>query len=339
MALNANESRAAEEAVVTKKLTANEIPMIDVSPLIAGSPAGELEVAKQLATAFRHIGFCYIKGHGVPQGVIDRAFAALPAFFDQPESEKEKVRCNSNQRGWVGMNRTKHVYGRKPNVAESFLMGLDLPADDPDRKAGIPFHDTNYWPAGLPKFRESVEAYWRELAKLGPKMMRALALSIGQTADHFAPMYKKPDSLLRCSMYPAVKGPFDGSFGSGPHTDYGTLTILAQDDVGGLQIQALSGEWFDALSIPGAFIINAGDMVARMTNGEFKSTPHRVMCGPRRRYSLPFFYFPDYSARIEVLPQFTSSKRPASFEPVIWGEYVLGKFKKTYDHLAESKHS
>jgi isopenicillin N synthase-like dioxygenase len=138
-------------------------------------------------------------------------------------------------------------------------------------------------------------------------------------------------------MYPAHDGPFDGSFGSGPHTDYGTLTILAQGDVSGLQIQALSGEWFDAPSVPGTFVINVGDMVARMTNGEFKSTPHRVMLGPRRRYSLPFFYFPDFAARIEVLPQFTSATRPPSFEPVVWGQYVLEKFKKTYDHLAEKK--
>jgi isopenicillin N synthase-like dioxygenase len=314
-------------------VSVDEIPIIDVSPLLSGSAGGEMATAHQLRTAFETMGFCYITNHGVPQAAIDRAFAALPAFFDLPAEEKARIPCNTNQRGWLAPKKQTQVFGKKPNLSESFIFGLDLPDSDPDRMAGIPLHDTNKWPEGLPEFRAALEAYWREMCALGPKMMRGLALAMGMPADFFAPWYKKPDSLLRCAMYPPATGEFDGTFGAAPHTDNGTLTLLMQDDVGGLQLRTLNDEWIDAPSLPGTFIVNVGDMVVRFTNGHFRSTPHRVLSGRRTRYSMPFFFFPDYAMPIEPLPHFVSPQNPPRFEKVIWGEYVLERFGMSYDHF------
>jgi isopenicillin N synthase-like dioxygenase len=319
----------------TKKLSVNEIPIIDVGRLVKGEPGSAVEVAEQFLHAFTTIGFCYITNHGVPQRLVDRALGELPRFFNLPLEEKLKIPINTNQRGYLQMHKQTQIHGRKPNRSESFIFGLDLPADDPDRRAGLPMHDTNRWPEGLPGFRETLEEYWRAVVAIGPKLLRALALAMKQPEDFFVPFYTKPDSLLRCVTYPGMEGDFDGQFGAGPHTDNGTLTILAQDDIGGLQLRTLAGDWIDAPVIPGTFIINIGDMIVRWTNGAFRSTPHRVVCSRRTRCSLPLFFFPDYRTVIEPLPEFVSADKPPRFKPVVWGEYVRQQFAAAYDHFKE----
>jgi isopenicillin N synthase-like dioxygenase len=340
MPLELDEALAAQEGIdKTRQVSASDIPIIDVGPLVQGGSAKEkADVAAQMAEAFTRVGFCYVANHGVPQDLIKRAFSVLPDFFGLPETEKAKVPINTNQRGWLGMRRQTQVHGKKPNRSESFIFGLDLPADDPDRQAGLPLHDTNKWPEGMPAFRRELEAYWRALYALGPHLLRGLALAMGQPESFFEPMYTKPDSLLRCVMYPPSDPEDADAFGAGPHTDNGTLTILAQDDVGGLQLRTLDGIWVDAPTIPGTFVINVGDMVMRWTNGAFRSTPHRVISnGARTRYSMPFFFFPDYRTRIAVLPDYTSPENPPKFEPIIWGDYVVGQFSLAYAHFKEGE--
>jgi isopenicillin N synthase-like dioxygenase len=340
MPLELDEALAAQEGIErTKKVAVSEIPIIDVAPLLrSGSAADKARIGEEMREAFTRVGFCYVKNHGVPQDLIDRAFAALPAFFALPEEEKLKVKINTNQRGWLGMRRQTQIHGKKPNRSESFIFGLDLPEDDPDRKAGLPLHDTNYWPEGMPQFRADLEAYWRAMYALGPHLLRGLALAMGQPEGFFEPMYKKPDSILRCVMYPPFDPADPDAFGAGPHTDNGTLTILAQDDVGGLQLRNLDGDWIDAPSIPGTFVINVGDMIMRWTNKAFRSTPHRVISNNTKpRYSMPFFFFPDYWTRIKPLPEYTSPDNPPKFEEVVWGEYVVGQFAQAYAHFQEGK--
>ena len=314
----------------TRKVSADDIPIIDVGPLVNGDAAGEKRVVKQMVEAYRTLGFCYIKNHGIPQELIDRAFAAMPTFFELPEEEKKKITINRNQRGWIGMNGQVQLHGKIPNLSESFIFGLDLPADHPRRLSGLPFYDTNQWPESLPEFRSTMEEYWRAVRALAPRLMRGLALAMRQDPDYFADKCQTPPSYVRCVTYPAAEGPFNGRFGSGPHTDTNALTILAQDDVGGLQIRTLDGDWIDAPSIPGTYVLNIGDMVMRFTNGFFKSTPHRVVSGSRRRYSMPFFFGFDSDVAIEPLPEFCSPENPPRFEKVIWGEYALRSFSRQY---------
>ena len=340
MPLELDEALAAQEGIdKTRKVSVSDIPIIDVAPLIgSGSVEDKARVAAQMAEAFTRVGFCYVANHGVPQDLIDRAFGLLPDFFGLPETEKAKITINTNQRGWLGMRRQTQVHGKKPNRSESFIFGLDLPEDDPDRKAGLPLHDTNKWPDGLPEFRSTLEAHWREMYALGPHLLRGLALAMGQDENFFEPMYKKPDSLLRCVMYPPSDPEDADAFGAGPHTDNGTLTILAQDQVGGLQLRTLDGTWVDAPTLPGTFVINVGDMIMRWTNGVFRSTPHRVVSNNDHvRYSMPFFFFPDYRTRISVLPEYTGADNPPKFDPIVWGEYVVGQFSLAYAHFKDGE--
>ncbi len=338
MPLELEDALASQQGIdKTKKVSPDEIPIVDVARLIDGVPGAAAEVAEQFEEAFTRVGFCYVVNHGVPVSLIRRALDVLPRFFDLPLEEKLKIPINTNQRGYLPMHRQTQIHGKKPNRSESFIFGLDLPDDDPDRLAGLPMHDTNKWPEGLPEFRATMEEYWRAVSELAPKLLRALALAMKQPEDFFDPYYKKPDSLLRCVTYPGIEGDFDGQFGAGPHTDNGTLTVLAQDDIGGLQLRTLAGEWIDAPVIPNSFIINVGDMIVRWTNGAFRSTPHRVVCSRRTRYSLPFFYFPDYWTVIEPLPEFVSAETPPRYKPVVWGEYVRDQFSLAYDHFQEKQ--
>ncbi len=335
MPLDAAEAIAAQTTIAdARRIDPDRIPIIDVSALASDDGAAHERVGYELADAFVSMGFCYLSGHGVPQKLIDDAFAALPRFFEHDVAQKNLVPINKNMRGFMGMHRHTQVHGKKPNRSESFIFGTDLPANDPDRLAGKPFHDTNYWPP-VANFREPLEAYWRALQPFAYRLLRGISLSMGQPAGFLDAMYKKPDSLLRCVHYPPALGEFDGQFGAGPHTDNGSLTILAQDNVGGLQIKTMAGEWIDALPIPGTFVFNVGDMIMRLTNGRFRSTPHRVVSAKRTRYSMPLFFFTDYDARIAPLPNFVDADHPPQFEPIIWGDYLQGEFFKAYDHYKE----
>ncbi len=209
--------KSQEQIATTKQVAIDEIPIIDVGALVEEQVTGPTAVAAEMAKAFESIGFCYITNHGIPQELIDRAFAALPSFFDLPLDAKMAIPINLNQRGYIPMAGQKLRHAKKISRTESFIFGLDLPADDIDRMAGVPFHDANKWPDGLPEFRATLEEYWRALFSLGPKLLRGLALAMRQPEDFFVPLYKKPDSLIRCAKYPPNPDPFDGEFGSSPH--------------------------------------------------------------------------------------------------------------------------
>jgi isopenicillin N synthase-like dioxygenase len=320
-----------------RKVSVDEIPIIDVGPLVRMDPSGEKDVVRQMVEAYREYGFLYIKNHGIPQDLIDRAFAAQERFFDLPVEEKQKIPIDRNQRGWIAPNGQVQLHGKKPNLSESFIFGLDLPPDDPERISGKPFYASNQWPDCLPEFRATLEEYWRAVRyDLAPKLMRGLAMAMRQDPDFFDDKCRKPPGYIRCVTYPPAPGPFDGQFGAGPHTDTNALTILAQDNVGGLQIRRLDGEWIDAPSIPGTYILNIGDMVMRFTNGFFRSTPHRVVSNSeRRRFSLPFFMGFDSDVKIEPLAEFCSPDNPPKFEPVIWGEYAMRSFSRQYAQFKE----
>lgn len=335
MPLDSALASAAQETIAdTRTVAAEQIPVIDVGALVTGDLAARQAVGDEMAEAFVTWGFCYVANHGVPQASVDAALAVLPHFFSLPVEEKSKVAINRNMRGFMGMHRHTQVHGKKPNRSESYIFGRDLPADDPHRMAGIPFYDTNYWPEGLDEFRTTLEAYWRDLEPFAYRLNRALALAMQQDEGYFDDMYRKPDTLIRCVSYPPAEGDFSGQFGAAPHSDNGTLTILAQDRVGGLQLQTLAGDWINAPSIPGTFVINVGDMIMRMTNGVFRSTPHRVVSSPRHRYSMPLFFYPDHDARIEPLAPFVTADNPARYEPIVWGEYLQGQFGLAYDHYS-----
>lgn len=279
---------------------ADHVPVIDVASLIAGESARE-EAARAIDRACREHGFFYVTGHGVPRELVERLTAHSREFFGRDVEEKMSIRMALAARAWrgyfpVGAELTSGVPDRK----EGLYFGAELGDDHPLVRAGTPIHGRNLFPA-IPGFRETVLEYIDALTRLGHHLMAGVALGLGLPGSYFADRYTRdPLILFRIFNYPRASAAGDeaGEWGVGEHTDYGLLTILAQDDVGGLQVRTPGG-WIDAPPLADTFICNIGDMLDRMTRGTYRSTPHRVVgARGRDRLSFPFFFDPNFNARV-----------------------------------------
>jgi isopenicillin N synthase-like dioxygenase len=306
-----------------------EIPVISLA-------APEAEVARQLREACTAHGFLYVADHGVPAGLIQAQFDWAARFFSLPEERKEAIHLfrSTGKRGWEGIGAQKLDAGAQPDRKESFYSGVHYGPEHPYVQAGLSGYGPNQWPEGLPGFQGQMEAYTTAVTRLAERLMRDLARSLDLPADHFDGTMAEPMITLRLCRYPPQ--PEDAGadvFGAGAHTDWGAITILAQDDLGGLEVQAADGSWMPARPIPGTFIVNLGDMIPRWTNGRYRSNPHRVInanATGRDRYSIPFFYSPNYHARIEALPGTVPPGEAPRFAPCTAGEHLAEMYRRTY---------
>jgi isopenicillin N synthase-like dioxygenase len=312
------------------------IPVIDIAPLLAGTD--ETGVAQKIGAACREVGFFYITGHGVPQELVDRVFATSAAFFAAPEALKlASLFSASGNRGYIPLGGETLEPGKPADVKEAFNIGLELPADDPELLARAPFRSVNVWP-DVPGFRDTMLDYFNRLWRLGCDLHHAFALDLGLPKTYFEDKLDKPIATLRLLRYPRVEGPLeDGQLGAGEHTDYGNVTLLATDAVGGLMARDRSGRWLDAPAIPGAFVCNIGDCLMRWSNDIYVSTPHKVVSPSRaERYSLAFFLDPNPDALVECLPTCTSADMPAKYPPVTGGDFLRSRLEPTYTRLEEA---
>jgi isopenicillin N synthase-like dioxygenase len=321
----------------------SHIPLIDVSELVARG-ASQRAVAERLGDACRESGFFYIVGHGVDEALQTRLRDLSREFFAQDLETKLQIRMALRGRAWRGYFPVgDELTSGKPDQKEGLYFGEELAADDPRVRAGTPLHGPNLFPAKPEGFREAVLQYMAALTGLGHRLMAGLALSLGLEESYFADRCTgEPLTLFRIFNYPP---PADSSlWGVGEHTDYGLLTILSQDDAGGLEVKSRS-RWVPAPPVPGSFVCNIGDMLDRMTGGLFRSTPHRVRNpAPRDRLSFPFFFDPNFFARvrpIELTGQDLSHDdweerwdhtSVHAFEGT-YGDYLLGKVGKVFPEL------
>lgn len=316
-----------------------QIPIIDLEPLHHGTAAGLERVAQQIEDAYSNVGFGYLINHGVDQALINALFTASQEFHGLPREEKLAIEVNEYHRGFIPINtsttRTSSVAKvTKPNQSESFMMMHELPAADPDILNGVPYAGPNQWPASLPHFRTAVTAYNDALVALGRKLVQAIAVALGAAPTTLDPFFAKPTTFLRLLYYPPQppQSP-DDLYGSAPHTDYGFITILVQDEVGGLQVRNTAGEWIDAPYMPGAFVMNTADILHRWSNGRLISTPHRVINrSGRSRYSNPFFFDPHMLAEIAPLPSCITPDNPQHYEPVVYGDYLAERLNANHTH-------
>ncbi len=312
------------------------IPLIDLAGLAA--PGGRARIAAEIGRACRDVGFLYIVNHGVPQALRDAAFAEAARFFALPLERKMAlhIRRSPAHRGYFPLFEENTDPALTADLKEGFDLARDLPADHPDVLAGLPLHGPNVWPADLPGFRETIEAYYAAMMRLADTLMATFAVSLDLPEGYFRPMLDQAMGALRLLRYP----PQDGSvtartLGCGAHTDYGCLTILAQDANGGLQVQNAAGDWVAAPPVPGAFVINLGDQMARWTNGVFAATPHRVInLSGRERYSIPFFFEPNFHAVISCLETCRTPDHPPRFADVVAGDYLVSRFNDTFAYRA-----
>lgn len=322
---------------------AQTIPIIDIAPLRTASGLS-LPVAEQLGQACRQHGFFYITGHGVDEGVQQRLEALSRRFFAQPLEAKLAIAMARGGRAWRGYFPVgDELTSGQPDLKEGLYLGAELDNDHPLVQAGTPLHGRNLFPEAIPDLRQTVLDYMAAMTALGHTVMRGIALSLDLEADYFEQRYTRdPLVLFRIFNYPAAVADSD-QWGVGEHTDYGLLTILKQDHLGGLQVKS-QGRWMEAPPIPHTFICNIGDMLDRITGGLYRSTPHRVKnVSSHDRLSFPFFFDPNFAVRVEPIASLVGSQEDdwhdrwdgASlrlFEGT-YGDYVLGKVGKVFPAL------
>lgn len=315
-----------------KAIGADSIPVIDTGPLAGGDGSEISAVGQALLRAARSVGFFYVRNHGVAQPLVERAFALSRQFFALPAEAKQRVRINAIHRGFLAIGGARMYETAKVDLKESFIWGPELGPDDPDVAAGKPLMGPNQWPAELPALAPALTDYSDAVMTCARRLLRGFAVSLGLDADFFRERFAKP--LARCSLiYYPPQPPDSGSdqFGVAPHTDYGGLTLLYQDDTGGLQVRARSGEWVTAVPIPGTFVVNVGDLMARWTNDRFVSTAHRVVnSSGRARYSIGVFFDPAFDTVID--PRDLRPEGATLYPPVTCGEYILGRFSKAFTY-------
>jgi isopenicillin N synthase-like dioxygenase len=316
------------------------LPVIDMSALFGREHAARSSVAAQIAGACEDDGFFYVVGHGVAPGVLQRLEAEARTFFDLPTAAKQTIamaRGGVAWRGWFPL-RGELTSGR-PDIKEGLYLGEELGADDPRVAAGWPLHGANLWPAAAPGLRPAVEAFFDGATAAAEALMQGVSLALGLDDQYFAREYlQRPTRLFRIFNYPPTP---PEAWGVAEHTDYGLLTLLAQDDAGGLEVRARAG-WRTAPPIPGALVCNIGDMLERLTGGRFVSTPHRVVNRSERpRLSFPFFYDPDFTALMTPVPG--ARRSPTTIErwdgadvhavSGTYGDYLLAKVGRVFPGL------
>lgn len=308
----------------------DQIPLVDVAGLVDGSDAQN--VAKEIRWALANVGFMYIKSHGVPGQLVQDTFAQARTFFDLPLEEKMKLHIGNSGvalRGYIEFFGENTDPSRTKDLKECFDIGPERPTLEG------PFFGPNQWPAPLPDFRKTVFAYHEAMKELSTKLLSGIALSLDLPDDFFKPRMKNPITIQRLLHYPPQAGVVsEKMIGIGAHTDYGNLTILAQDSVGGLQIMNRDGTWVEGNPIPGAFVINIGDLIQKLTNDRYVANLHRVVnTSGRERYSLPFFIDADYDAVFAPLESCVSHDNPARYHSISCGAHKYARFVQSFPHL------
>ncbi|KAI4176407.1 MAG: hypothetical protein LQ343_001147 [Gyalolechia ehrenbergii] len=282
---------------------------------------------QKLFAALRDVGFVYLQNHAIPLAAQQLLFQHAQRFFALPESEKAKIETGESKafHGWFSPQRTSGDNSRS-DQKEAFDIGDD---NDPTRP--------NQWPADWPEIRTDMVSFFEQCHQVHLELLSALAEHVGLTAGFFLPYVQAKDHFFRVLYYPETTGEsFRHRFRASPHTDYGTLTLLFNDSQGGLQVRNRAGDFVDAPHLPGAAIVNVGDLLSRWFNDTLKSTEHRVIepstfnkSGSEipdvipARYSIAWFGHPNRDALIEPIASCCTPENPKKYEPVYAGKHVV----------------
>ncbi|MGF1516134.1 MAG: isopenicillin N synthase family dioxygenase [Elainellaceae cyanobacterium] len=301
------------------------IPIVDFAGFQTGSESEKHAIAQQVQQACRDVGFLYLKHHGVSPELSAQLFTRSQAFFDLPLSVKNQIpwpspECNC---GYIAMQQ-QHLDPRGgADLMEAYNIGLLQPGADekwlPDQQA----------------LNETLLEFYRVGGEVCGQIMQAFALAYGLPQSYFEPQHDRHYSTVRLLHYPPVEDDVEpGTVRAGAHSDYGTITLLFQDDVGGLEILH-GGEWISAPHIPGTVIVNTGDLMERWTNNQLRSTKHRVVVPPRpaaerSRYSVIYFYRPNIDAQVVCLEPCQTPEQPAIYAPTTTKAHLIDCLRASY---------
>lgn len=320
------------------KAAASIIPVLDLSAYLAGKDGALDALAADLRSACTEVGFFYIAGHGINPELISATFEQSKRFHALPLETKMHLPQDSNNIGYLPMNASiqRHSTVHKatrPNQNASFFISHDRGPDHPDVVANKPYRGANQWPDDLLGFRDTVMAYFNALDVLGNSLLPVYARALDLPTDYFTKHFAdEGHQSLRMLHYPPTQQT-GNDFGTSPHTDNTFMTILARMDVPGLAIRLPSGEWVSPPLIPGTFLVNIGNILRRMTNDKFLSTPHGVVVeGNTARYSLAYFHSPNPYSTIDVVPTCVEADTSSKYEPVLYANLIREFFSANYAH-------
>ena len=311
------------------------LPVIDLS-----SPAAASEIDR----ACRDTGFFLVSGHGVPAADLDVLDRAARAFFACPADEKAEIAMARGGRAWRGwFPEGGELTSGRPDRKEGIYFGADLPTDDPRVAAGLLLHGPNLYPRHPVGLRTAVDRWMADMTSVGHRLLELIAEGLGLEPQWFRQrITADPTVLFRIFRYPVGTGEVDAdpdadAWGVGEHTDYGLVTILAHDGTPGLQVRSRAG-WLDVPARPDTFVINLGDMLDRMTQGRYRSTPHRVRrtVGPRDRLSFPFFFDPGWDTEIGPVP-LLDGELPPDDADTRWDGASVHAWEGTYGDYLSAK--
>ncbi len=304
------------------------LPIVDISGLFSEDKESRQAAANALDKAAREAGFLYLTGHGVSDESIEALKRSAKTFFAQTEAFKSSVYIGNsvNHSGYVPMGEEQFYGSSKIDAKESYDVGFELT----DLTHQRPMLGPNQWPE-LANFREGVQGYYEQVLALSKKLFSGFSLALGLEEDYFAPYLKAPANQLRLIHYFHNSEQQEDRPGIGAHTDYEFFTILLPTSPG-LQVLNGAGEWIDAPIVPGAFVVNIGDMMEILSNGEYVATSHRVKKVREERYAFPMFCNLDYDTKVEPLEKFRKT-HTKKYSPVICGEHLFAQTIQTFKYL------
>ena len=313
----------------------SDIPVIDLSGL-GDSAAADNQISQDLLDAYSEVGFGHVINHPVSPDLLAAVFEQSRKFHDLPLARKLAIKLDTSHRGYIPFKASTDVNSSlekvtKPNLSESFMMMRDLGPAHVDVIAGEYLSGPNQWPADLPGFQETMLEYHDAMSAFARSLIGVIATGLGDDGQ-LAESFDSPTTWLRLLHYPPQEpaAPAD-EYGSAPHRDFGAITLLAQDDVGGLSVKTTDGRWADVTPMPGAFVLNVGDMLSRWSNGRLLSTPHRVTNrSGRERYSVPFFFDPHVRTVIAPLTSCVPPGQTPAFPPLVFGDFLRAELESAY---------
>lgn len=303
------------------------IPVIDITPLRDGSNPGA--VSRALLSASRNLGFIYICGHGIPDQVISAARAGAFDFFRSPEEDKQRYSISERHRGWLSQGAARMQDDVETDLKESFVWGYQ--DDSGNTPSDHELRGPNRWPDFIPGMEAAAVDFFKQADRVARQLLTGFALGLQLEPDFFLRNCELPLSRASYVYYPPQ--PLDSDrqvFGVGPHTDFGVLTVLCQDSLGGLQVQNLEGNWIEAPPVPGTLVVNVGDLLARWTDGAFRSTPHRVInTSAKERLSLVLAFDPNPETVIDAA-EVHGLGHQSGLAPISCGDYLVWRFAKAF---------
>ena len=308
------------------------LPIIDLGKL--AKPNGLQSVAIDFLAAYSNTGFGAVINHGISATLLSALFDASKQFHALPLQNKMQVALDSAHRGYIPINTSTDVNSKlaevkQPNQSESFMIMREDAADSKPVMSGAYLAGPNQWPE-LPGFRKTLTNANAEFSIVARKLLEVACTSLNVKPSRLLQAFECPTTWLRLLHYPP-QVPNEGLYGSAPHTDFGCLTLLAQDNVAGLQVQTTNGDWIDIEPDREALIVNVGDMLHRWSNGILKSTPHRVINrSGAERYSCAFFFDPYVDTVISPLKECIDTEEKAIFAPVHFGDFLREELEASY---------